>query len=81
MSETSLEHLTRSLKEKWDRTITRTPAPGCPSCEANRLHTAEDWKQFHPDAGTGTHKEHGTALAQPTAPAVPSPALHDKEKP
>lgn len=42
-----------------DKTINRSPAAGCPACEAMRLHTEADWKQFHPFAGHGHSREHG----------------------
>lgn len=35
-----------------DSTIARTPAAGCPACESRKYHTAEEWKAFHPDAGS-----------------------------
>ena len=36
-----------------DPTVARTPAPGCPACEARRRHTADEWKLYHPQAGQG----------------------------
>lgn len=31
----------------------------CPACEAKRVHTAEEWEQFHPQAGEGFKKGDG----------------------
>jgi hypothetical protein len=36
-----------------DPTIARTPAPGCPACQAQRRHTVKEWKEHHPLSGTG----------------------------
>ena len=37
----------------------RTPAPGCPACEAHRVHSPEEWREFHPLAGHGYTRESG----------------------
>jgi hypothetical protein len=36
-----------------DQDILRTPNPGCPACKLGRYHNPEEWKKFHPKAGTG----------------------------
>jgi hypothetical protein len=33
--------------------------PTCPACTGKRLHTPEEWIQFHPWAGHGCMKHHG----------------------
>ena len=37
-----------------DQTVWRTPNPQCPSCQAKRMHSREEFSQFHKEAGTGT---------------------------
>ena len=31
----------------------RTPAHGCPACQTMLPHTQEEFKLYHPEAGTG----------------------------
>ena len=31
----------------------RTPNQNCPACLAKRIHREPEWKEFHPQAGTG----------------------------
>jgi hypothetical protein len=40
--------------------ILRTPAAGCPACEQMRLHDVSEWARFHPSAGHGMSREHGS---------------------
>lgn len=44
---------------KQDPTIARTPNMQCPACLVFRLHTDEERKTYHPNAGTGHSREHG----------------------
>lgn len=39
--------------------IARTPAPGCPACEARRRHAPEERREYHPLAGHGYAPELG----------------------
>ena len=39
---------------KDNQTVWRTPNPQCPSCQAKRMHSREEFSQFHKEAGTGT---------------------------
>lgn len=39
------------LSEKGDEI--RTPNLKCPACNTMRLHTAAEWKKYHPHAGKG----------------------------
>lgn len=32
--------------------VFRTPNPDCPACQALRIHTVEEWHQYHPLAGS-----------------------------
>lgn len=32
---------------------TNEPVVECPACVAKRLHTEEEWREFHPKAGSG----------------------------
>lgn len=34
----------------------QTPPPACPACAEKRLHTEEDWQQYHPYRGHGYTK-------------------------
>jgi hypothetical protein len=34
--------------------VFRTPNLECPACQAKRIHVEEEWKKYHPLAGTGT---------------------------
>lgn len=31
----------------------------CPGCVGKRQHSAEEWRVWHPEAGSGKSKEHG----------------------
>lgn len=42
-----------------DKTIARTPNVDCPACWDERLHTPEERRAYHPDAGHGYTKELG----------------------
>ena len=33
----------------------RTPNHECPACIAGKMHTPEQWKEFHPHAGEGSN--------------------------
>jgi hypothetical protein len=48
-----------------DPTIHRTPARNCSACEYGTRHTPADWLH-HPDAGRGSHREHGTTQSAPS---------------
>jgi hypothetical protein len=50
-----MEHMKASEREL----VHRTPNPECPGCIAMRLHTPEEFKQFHPLAGHGFSIETG----------------------
>lgn len=39
----------------------RTPNPDCPTCLKGGIHTTEEFKMYHPQAGHGIH----AAMAQP----------------
>lgn len=41
-------------------TIDRTYNPKCPSCIDKIIHTVRNWKEYHPHAGEGYSKEHGS---------------------
>ena len=32
--------------------IARTPNPDCPACQEKRRHSPEEWRQYHPLAGS-----------------------------
>jgi len=44
----------QAWREDESQTIERTPNPDCPACRVKRLHGADEWDAFHPEAGTGT---------------------------
>ena len=53
-SEASIELVGKPLvtrKKKPDGTVAGTFNSNCPSCKAYRVHTKEDWKEYHPLAG------------------------------
>ena len=56
----------------------RTPAPGCPACEARRRHTAEERREFHPLSGHGYSREVGWTLT--TLPPLAVEAKADDGK-
>ncbi len=31
----------------------KTPNKNCSACQNNRIHNSDEWKKYHPDAGTG----------------------------
>jgi hypothetical protein len=33
--------------------VLRTPNRECPACRDDRFHVDEEWKRYHPKAGTG----------------------------
>lgn len=47
-----------------DKLIARTPHPDCPACKAKRLHQADEWKTYHPDAGTGVDLRNNRTVAK-----------------
>ena len=38
-------------------TTFRTPAPDCPACQQKTRHTPEEWREHHPQAGSGGKAE------------------------
>ena len=36
--------------------------PNCAACVERRLHTAAEWAEFHPNAGTGSVAGEGPSL-------------------
>ena len=45
-----------------DKTIFKTPNSDCPACQKKILHNEHEWKTYHPLAGTGHSREHGSPL-------------------
>lgn len=43
-------------------TINLSTNPDCPACKNKRLHKSKEWKKYHPLAGTGHSREHGTPI-------------------
>lgn len=60
MNALDYSELLHKLAEQARASIAATPADGCPACEYRRRHTAEEWAAYHPQAGTGRSREHGT---------------------
>jgi hypothetical protein len=56
--------------------IQATPAPGCPGCLENRLHTADEDRRHHPLKGHGTNN--GREWSHPALAPVKS---QEKGKP
>lgn len=44
------------MTKKDEGTIHRASHPRCPACQESRLHTAEEWAKFHPEAGKGINE-------------------------
>jgi hypothetical protein len=42
--------------------VNRSSNPDCPACQEKRLHIPEEWKLYHPLAGTGHSREHGSPI-------------------
>jgi hypothetical protein len=38
-----------------DLIVMRTPNPACPACKVFRLHSKEEFAEYHPFAGTGVN--------------------------
>lgn len=36
--------------------VLATPNINCPACLEKRMHQTDEWKRFHPAAGTGTRR-------------------------
>jgi hypothetical protein len=45
------------MKKNPDASIARTPNLECPACQVFRIHTPEEWKTFHPEAGHGNRAD------------------------
>ncbi len=47
-------------RKQLEGTIAGTFNPNCPSCKAYKVHVEDDWKMYHPEAGNGYSREHGS---------------------
>lgn len=45
-----------------EATIHSSSNPDCPACQEKRMHKEEEWKKYHPLAGTGHSREHGSPI-------------------
>lgn len=43
-------------------TINKSSNLNCPACKDSRLHSKEEFKLYHPLAGTGYSREHGSPI-------------------
>ncbi len=47
------------MNQTKEMTTFKSPVRGCPACDNGLRHQPEHWREFHPEAGSGSSKEHG----------------------